>query len=103
MPTLISAAFPLLFGYYIYRMLKGGGAAGGEYGRIDRELNWNDAAAGKAGGGGLGGMFGGFGQSTARIINKEDIKVAFKASIRYSPDSNRLICTGRRWLRRGED
>ncbi|CAJ0594227.1 unnamed protein product [Cylicocyclus nassatus] len=27
---------------------------------------------------GLGGMFGGFGQSTARIINKEDIKVAFK-------------------------
>ncbi|CAJ0605143.1 unnamed protein product [Cylicocyclus nassatus] len=27
---------------------------------------------------GLGGMFGGFGQSTARIINKEDIKVVFK-------------------------
>lgn len=34
--------------------------------------------AGRPGGGGLGGMFGGFGQSTARIINKEDIKVAFK-------------------------
>ncbi|PIO52430.1 hypothetical protein TELCIR_26264, partial [Teladorsagia circumcincta] len=63
-PNIISIAFPLLFGYYIYRMLKGGGAAGG---------------AGRAGGGGgLGGMFGGFGQSTARIINKEDIKVAFK-------------------------
>ncbi|VDP40733.1 unnamed protein product [Heligmosomoides polygyrus] len=63
-PNLISIAFPLLFGYYIYRMLKGGGAAGG---------------AGRAGGGGgLGGMFGGFGQSTARIINREDIKVAFK-------------------------
>lgn len=29
-PNLISIAFPLLFGYYIYRMLKGGGAAGGE-------------------------------------------------------------------------
>ncbi|KAK6054542.1 ATP-dependent metallopeptidase HflB [Cooperia oncophora] len=63
-PNIISIAFPLLFGYYIYRMLKGGGAAGG---------------AGRAGGGGgLGGMFGGFGQSTARIINREDIKVAFK-------------------------
>ncbi|GMR53257.1 hypothetical protein PMAYCL1PPCAC_23452 [Pristionchus mayeri] len=62
-PSLLSAAFPLLFGYYIYRMLKGGGAAGG---------------AGRGGGGGLGGMFGGFGQSTARVINKEDIKVAFK-------------------------
>ncbi|KAK6729015.1 hypothetical protein RB195_006209 [Necator americanus] len=62
-PNLISIAFPLLFGYYIYRMLKGGGAAG----------------AGRAGGGGgLTGMFGGFGQSTARIINKEDIKVSFK-------------------------
>ncbi|CAL2029480.1 CBN-SPG-7 protein [Caenorhabditis brenneri] len=61
-PNLISVAFPLLFGYYIYRMLKGGGAAGG---------------AGRAGGGGLGGMFGGFGQSTARLINKEDIKVKF--------------------------
>ncbi|CAB3408025.1 unnamed protein product [Caenorhabditis bovis] len=61
-PNLISIAFPLLFGYYIYRMLKGGGAAGG---------------AGRAGGGGLGGMFGGFGQSTARLINKEDIKVKF--------------------------
>ncbi|GMT00348.1 hypothetical protein PENTCL1PPCAC_22522, partial [Pristionchus entomophagus] len=62
-PSIISAAFPLLFGYYIYRMLKGGGGAG---------------AGGRPGGGGLGGMFGGFGQSTARIINKEDIKVAFK-------------------------
>uniref|UniRef100_A0A8R1IDL2 AAA domain-containing protein n=2 Tax=Caenorhabditis japonica TaxID=281687 RepID=A0A8R1IDL2_CAEJA len=61
-PNLISVAFPLLFGYYIYRMLKGGGAAGG--GRA-------------GGGGGLGGMFGGFGQSTARVINKEDIKVKF--------------------------
>ncbi|CAI5439589.1 unnamed protein product [Caenorhabditis angaria] len=60
-PNLISVAFPLLFGYYIYRMLKGGGAAGG--------------AGGK--GGGIGGMFGGFGQSTARVINKEDIKVKF--------------------------
>ncbi|VDP59296.1 unnamed protein product, partial [Heligmosomoides polygyrus] len=61
-PNLISIAFPLLFGYYIYRMLKGGGAAGG---------------TGRAGGGGgLGGMFGGFGQSTARIINREDIKGA---------------------------
>ena len=29
-------------------------------------------------GGGLGGLFGGVGQSTARIINKEDIKTAFK-------------------------
>ncbi|VDM60957.1 unnamed protein product [Angiostrongylus costaricensis] len=61
-PNLISVAFPLLFGYYIYRVLKGGGAAGGRPG----------------GGGGLSGMFGGFGQSTARIINKEDIKVSFK-------------------------
>ncbi|KAJ1355473.1 Paraplegin [Parelaphostrongylus tenuis] len=61
-PNLISIAFPLLFGYYIYRVLKGGGAAGGRAG----------------GGGGLSGMFGGFGQSTARIINKEDIKVSFK-------------------------
>ncbi|KHJ98702.1 ATP-dependent metallopeptidase HflB [Oesophagostomum dentatum] len=62
-PNIISIAFPLLFGYYIYRLLKGGAAGG----------------AGRAGGGGgLGGMFGGFGQSTARIINKEDIKVAFK-------------------------
>ncbi|GMT28007.1 hypothetical protein PFISCL1PPCAC_19304, partial [Pristionchus fissidentatus] len=63
-PTILSAAFPLLFGYYIYRMLKGGGAGG--------------AAGRPGGGGGLGGMFGGFGQSTARVINKEDIKVAFK-------------------------
>ncbi|WKX90183.1 hypothetical protein Q1695_009209 [Nippostrongylus brasiliensis] len=63
LPNLISIAFPLLFGYYIYRMLKGG--AGGGAGRA-------------GGGGGLGGMFGGFGQSTARIINKEDIKVSFK-------------------------
>lgn len=61
-PNLISVAFPLLFGYYIYRVLKGGGAAGGRAG----------------GGGGLSGMFGGFGQSTARIINKEDIKTTFK-------------------------
>ncbi|VDN53828.1 unnamed protein product [Dracunculus medinensis] len=30
------------------------------------------------GGGGFGGIFGGFGQSTARLINKEDIKVSFK-------------------------
>lgn len=35
-------------------------------------------AGGRGGGGGLGGMFGGFGNSTARVINKEDIKVAFK-------------------------
>ncbi|CAI4231601.1 unnamed protein product [Auanema sp. JU1783] len=62
-PSLISVAFPLLFGYYIYRMLRGGGGVG---------------AGGKPGAGGLGGMFGGFGQSTARIINKEDIKVTFK-------------------------
>lgn len=61
-PNLISVAFPLLFGYYIYRVLKGGGSAGGRTG----------------GGGGLSGMFGGFGQSTARIINKDDIKVSFK-------------------------
>lgn len=29
-------------------------------------------------GGGLGGLFGGVGQSTARIINKDEIKVSFK-------------------------
>ncbi|KJH53542.1 ATP-dependent metallopeptidase HflB [Dictyocaulus viviparus] len=62
-PNLISIAFPLLFGYYIYRMIRGGGTTGGRAG---------------SGGGGLSGMFGGFGQSTARIINKEDIKVSFK-------------------------
>jgi AFG3 family protein len=33
---------------------------------------------GKPGGGFGGGLFGGVGQSTARIINREDIKVAFK-------------------------
>ncbi|CAD6186521.1 unnamed protein product [Caenorhabditis auriculariae] len=63
LPNLISIAFPLLFAFYLYRMLRGGGAG----------------AAGRAGGpgGGIGGMFGGFGQSTARVINKEDIKVKF--------------------------
>lgn len=35
-------------------------------------------AGGRAGGGGIGGMFGGFGQSTARLINKEKINVVFK-------------------------
>uniref|UniRef100_A0A914V0H2 AAA+ ATPase domain-containing protein n=1 Tax=Plectus sambesii TaxID=2011161 RepID=A0A914V0H2_9BILA len=33
---------------------------------------------GKAGGGPMGGMFGGFGQSTARLINQDEIKVAFR-------------------------
>ncbi|KIH50479.1 peptidase family M41, partial [Ancylostoma duodenale] len=79
-PNLISIAFPLLFGYYIYRMLKGGGAAGGcnvPPGVCLQSPHkvYPDQGAGRAGGGGgLGGMFGGFGQSTARIINKEDIK-----------------------------
>ncbi|VDK45674.1 unnamed protein product [Anisakis simplex] len=64
LPTIISTAVPLLFAYWIFRtMFRGGGASG---------------AAGRGGAGGLGGMFGGFGQSTARLINKDDIKVAFK-------------------------
>uniref|UniRef100_A0A915B7B7 AAA+ ATPase domain-containing protein n=1 Tax=Parascaris univalens TaxID=6257 RepID=A0A915B7B7_PARUN len=64
LPTIISTAVPLLFAYWIFRMMfRGGGASG---------------AAGRGGAGGLSGMFGGFGQSTARLINKDDIKVAFK-------------------------
>ncbi|VDM40180.1 unnamed protein product [Toxocara canis] len=64
LPTIISTAVPLLFAYWIFRtMFRGGGASG---------------ASGRGGAGGLGGMFGGFGQSTARLINKDDIKVAFK-------------------------
>ncbi|PAV73348.1 hypothetical protein WR25_18919 isoform A [Diploscapter pachys] len=60
LPNLISIAFPLLFGYIIYRSMRGGlpGGAGGK-------------------GGGLGGMFPSFGASTARKINKEDVKVRF--------------------------
>ncbi|PAV74372.1 hypothetical protein WR25_07932 isoform A [Diploscapter pachys] len=58
LPNLISIAFPLLFGYIIYRSMRGGlPGAGGK-------------------GGGLGGMFPSFGASTARKINKEDVKGA---------------------------
>jgi AFG3 family protein len=61
LPSLISAAIPLIIGYIIYRNLKGGFGAGA-----------------KAGGrGGMGGIFSA-GQSTARLINREDIKTAFK-------------------------
>lgn len=35
-------------------------------------------AAGKKGGGPFGSMFGGMNQSTARMVNKEDIKIRFK-------------------------
>uniref|UniRef100_A0AC35UAL6 AAA domain-containing protein n=1 Tax=Rhabditophanes sp. KR3021 TaxID=114890 RepID=A0AC35UAL6_9BILA len=59
-PTLISVAIPLFFGYYLYRTMKGAGGA-----------------KGKAGGGFGSGLFGGVGNSTAKIINKEDIKVVF--------------------------
>ncbi|KAE9554000.1 hypothetical protein FO519_002760 [Halicephalobus sp. NKZ332] len=64
LPTIISTAVPLLFAYYLYRTLRGGigGAKSG----------------GKGGGPFGGGLFGGVGQSTARLINKEDIKVSFK-------------------------
>uniref|UniRef100_A0A7E4VWQ8 AAA domain-containing protein n=1 Tax=Panagrellus redivivus TaxID=6233 RepID=A0A7E4VWQ8_PANRE len=63
LPTIISTAVPLFFAYYLWRTLKGGIGSMGKPG----------------GGGGLGGgLFGGVGQSTARVINKEDIKVAFK-------------------------
>uniref|UniRef100_A0A1I7ZD42 AAA domain-containing protein n=1 Tax=Steinernema glaseri TaxID=37863 RepID=A0A1I7ZD42_9BILA len=60
LPSIISAVIPILFLYYLYRTFKG--ASGGKAG----------------GGGGLGGMFGSVGQSTARVINKDEIKVAFK-------------------------
>ncbi|TKR95078.1 hypothetical protein L596_009294 [Steinernema carpocapsae] len=59
LPQLIGAIVPLLFLFYLWKSFRG-------------------AAGGKSGGGGLGGMFGSVGQSTARIINKDDIKVAFK-------------------------
>uniref|UniRef100_A0A0K0D087 AAA domain-containing protein n=1 Tax=Angiostrongylus cantonensis TaxID=6313 RepID=A0A0K0D087_ANGCA len=79
-PNLISVAFPLLFGYYIYRILKGGGAAGDHFcfPRVWFCFCYPANVGRPGGGGGLSGMFGGFGQSTARIINKEDIKVSFK-------------------------
>ncbi|KAK0422021.1 hypothetical protein QR680_007318 [Steinernema hermaphroditum] len=60
LPSIISAVIPILFLYYLYRTFKG--AAGGKAG----------------GGGGLGGIFSSVGQSTARVINKDEIKVAFK-------------------------
>ncbi|KAI6232980.1 AFG3-like protein 2 [Aphelenchoides fujianensis] len=60
-PTIISTIVPLLFAYYLYRSFKG--TLGGGKGKP---------------GGGIGGLFGGVGQSTARLINREDIKVSFK-------------------------
>ncbi|CAD5208324.1 unnamed protein product [Bursaphelenchus xylophilus] len=62
-PNIISTAVPLFFAYYLYRTFFKSGAAGGS----------------KGGGGpfGAGGLFG-VGQSTARLINKEDIKVTFR-------------------------
>uniref|UniRef100_A0AC35FP10 AAA+ ATPase domain-containing protein n=2 Tax=Panagrolaimus sp. PS1159 TaxID=55785 RepID=A0AC35FP10_9BILA len=64
LPTIISTAVPLFFAYYLWRTLRGGMGA--------------MRSGGKGGGGLGGGLFGGVGQSTARVINKEDIKVAFK-------------------------
>jgi len=63
LPAIISMVVPLVFGYYLYRTFKGGIGGTGK---------------GKTGGGLGGGLFGNVGQSTARIINKDDIKVAFK-------------------------
>ncbi|CAJ0956672.1 unnamed protein product, partial [Mesorhabditis belari] len=62
LPTIISWLFPLFLIVYFVRMSR----------------RMSGGAGGAKGGGGLGGMFGGFGSSTARVINKEDIKVAFK-------------------------
>ncbi|CAD5205524.1 unnamed protein product [Bursaphelenchus okinawaensis] len=61
-PNIISTAVPLFFAYYLYRTFMKSGAGGA-----------------KGGGGpfGAGGLFG-VGQSTARVINKEDIKVTFR-------------------------
>ncbi|CAJ0571458.1 unnamed protein product, partial [Mesorhabditis spiculigera] len=63
LPQILSTLLPLFILYYFYRSAKrmSGGAGGA-----------------KGGGGGFGGLFGNFGSSTARVINKEDIKVAFK-------------------------
>ncbi|KAH7728675.1 ATPase [Aphelenchoides avenae] len=63
LPAIVSTAVPLLLAYFFFRTFRSqfGGGAKGPGGR----------------GGGIGGIFSA-GQSTARLINREDVKAMFK-------------------------
>jgi hypothetical protein len=67
-----SFIFPFLIMYLIWRGMSGGLSSMGGMGGGGRGVPGQ-----RKSGGGPFGMFGQFAQSTARIINKEDIKVGF--------------------------
>lgn len=65
----LSWAVPLVILYLVFRQMGG---------RFGSGLGGGSSGSGRRGMGGSGGGMFGFGQSTAQVINKEDIKVAFR-------------------------